>query len=126
MPTARARTARGPGFFAGARLTDQRRARRAWSAINGSPGGPTGSGSFVLFLSGRVPECLAGFAHFLGGEFAGIDEMGDDGQGLAAEQRHQLVDHAVLRGAARDYGLKNVRVADFFGAAHGFFEFEAV
>ncbi len=60
------------------------------------------------------------------GEFAGLNEMGHDGLGAAAEEIQEVVDEAALGLGPRDGGFEDVGIADAFGDARGFLLFEPV
>src|ERR1019366_3082814 len=82
--------------------------------------------SFRFVLSLQLAEGPFGFLHILEGELARFNQMRHDRLRAAAEEREEVVDELPLRGIARDGGLENVEVSDFFYAANGLLAFQTI
>ena len=79
------------------------------------------SGSLILILSREIAQRFLGFAHFISGELAGVDQVRHDREGPAAEKATQLVDHSVLHRVAGNHRLEDMGVADLLGRRTAFF-----
>src|SRR5262249_911155 len=100
MRRAKSSTEYARGFFGAAARGGQRQPRRASIARDGwrRPGARQESCTFLLLR--ELTQRFLCFADFVGGEFAGVNQMGHDGEGAASEETNEIVDHAALHGAA--------------------------
>ena len=104
-PPATDNTAHAPGCFSRAESGDQRFQQTAWIATGGLrwvgsrrqcgiiPASPVSQ-----LFDARLSQRGAGLAQFLRSQFPRLDQVRHDRQSPAAEQRHQIVDHSMLRG----------------------------
>jgi hypothetical protein len=81
---------------------------------------------FCLALRIQLANRLLEFANIINRQLARFGKLRHHGLRAASEETQNLVQQTMPRNVASHYGLKNMRVADFFHAMHRLLGFKPV